>query len=70
MTAELGQATDPRALVPGNPETIFENVRVLEGRAKSAIAAGEALKGIDTGGWQGEASDRFHETNQTEVPGG
>ena len=68
MTAELGQSTDPRALVPGNPEAIFENVRVLDGRAGSAIAAGEALNRIDTGGWQGTASDRFHETNQTEVP--
>ncbi|GHG33359.1 MULTISPECIES: putative T7SS-secreted protein [Amycolatopsis] len=68
MTAEQGQTADPRALVPGNPEAIFENVRVLNGRAGSAIAAGEALRRIDTGGWWGKASDRFHDMNQTEVP--
>ncbi len=66
--AELGQTTDPRALIPGDPPAIYENARVLTGRAHSAQAVGDALKRIDTGAWRGPASDRFHEEHQTEVP--
>ncbi|KDN17662.1 putative T7SS-secreted protein [Amycolatopsis rifamycinica] len=65
---ELGQTADPKALVPGDPPAVFENARVLEARAKSAAAVGEALKKIDTGAWRGPASDKFHEDHQTEVP--
>lgn len=66
--AELGQTTDPKALIPGNPPAVYENARVLAARASSAGAVGEALKRIDTGGWRGPASDRFHDDHQTEVP--
>ncbi|WP_244199722.1 putative T7SS-secreted protein [Amycolatopsis thailandensis] len=66
--AELGQTTDPKALIPGDPPAVYENARVLEARASSAGAVGDALKRIDTGGWRGPASDRFHEDHQTEVP--
>ncbi|MFC9255375.1 putative T7SS-secreted protein [Amycolatopsis thailandensis] len=66
--AELGQTTDPKALIPGDPPAVYENARVLEARANSAGAVGDALKRIDTGGWRGPASDRFHEDHQTEVP--
>jgi hypothetical protein len=68
MTAELGQTTDPKALVPGNPDAVFENARVLHERARDALAAGDALQRIDTGAWQGPASNQFHEDHQTEVP--
>nr|WP_239071890.1 hypothetical protein [Amycolatopsis sp. SID8362] len=66
--AELGQTTDPKALIPGDPPAIYENARVLAARANSALAAGDALKRIDTGAWRGPASDKFHEDHQTEVP--
>ena len=66
--AELGQTTDPKALIPGDPPAVYENARVLGARANSAGAVGDALKRIDTGGWRGPASDRFHDDHQTEVP--
>jgi hypothetical protein len=66
--AELGQTTDPKALIPGDPDAVFENARVLHGRAREALAAGDALNRIDTGAWRGPASDKFHEDHQTEVP--
>ncbi|MGI8311835.1 putative T7SS-secreted protein [Saccharopolyspora hattusasensis] len=68
MPAELGQASDPKALIPGAPDAILEKVRVLGARAEDSIRAGEALKQIDTGAWTGEASDRFHDERRTEVP--
>ncbi|MGH9061407.1 MAG: putative T7SS-secreted protein, partial [Acidimicrobiales bacterium] len=68
MTAELGQTTDPKALIPGDDNAIFENARVLHGRAKAALAAEDELKRIDTGGWRGAAADKFHEHHQTDVP--
>ncbi|MER5392557.1 putative T7SS-secreted protein [Saccharopolyspora sp. NPDC002686] len=68
MPAELGQTSDPKALIPGAPDAIQEKARVLGARAEDSIRAGEALKQIDTGAWTGEASDRFHDEHQTAVP--
>lgn len=68
MAAELGQTNDPTALVPGVPERIFDNARVLQRRSEDARATGQALHRIDTGAWTGQAADRFHEAHQTEVP--
>lgn len=58
---ELGETDDPRQLVPGNPETIEENVRVLRGSANSAEHAADGLKAIDSGSWQGAAARAFHD---------
>ena len=66
--AELGQTTDPRVLVPGDPAAVFENARVLSARANTTATVGDALKRIDTGSWTGQASDKFHQEHQTEVP--
>jgi hypothetical protein len=66
--SELGQTSDPKTLIPGDPVAVFENVRVLKGRANTVTSVGEALKRIDTGRWTGLASDKFHEDHQTEVP--
>ncbi|MFI7121953.1 putative T7SS-secreted protein [Amycolatopsis sp. NPDC049868] len=68
MVAELGQTDDPTALVPGDPDAVFENARVLHERARDALEVGDALKRIDTGAWQGPASNQFHDDHQTEVP--
>ncbi|SEB47316.1 HNH/ENDO VII superfamily nuclease with conserved GHE residues [Amycolatopsis tolypomycina] len=65
---ELGQTTDPKALIPGDPDAVFENARVLHERARDANTAGDALKRIDTGAWRGPAADKFHEDHQTEIP--
>ncbi|WP_020661158.1 WXG100 family type VII secretion target [Amycolatopsis benzoatilytica] len=65
---ELGETSDPKALVPGDPPAVFENVRVMKARANTVTSVGDALKRIDTGSWTGQASDKFHEDHQTEVP--
>ena len=59
--AELGETQDPRQLVPGKPEAIDENVRVLRARGDRANQAGEGLLAIDTGAWQGPAAREFQD---------
>lgn len=68
MPAALGQTTDPRALVPGDPDTIVRQARTLDERRRDVEATGQGLRRIDTGGWTGAASDRFHEQHNTDVP--
>ncbi|HKS43682.1 MAG TPA: hypothetical protein VJT49_00945 [Amycolatopsis sp.] len=60
--AELGETQDPQALVPGKPEAIEENARILRTRAGRAGDAADGLRAIDTGGaWQGPAARAFHD---------
>lgn len=59
--AELGETNDPKQLVPGKPEAIEENARVLQGRANSAAQAGQGLLAVDTGAWKGKAANEFHD---------
>ncbi|WIX76659.1 hypothetical protein QRX50_35150 [Amycolatopsis carbonis] len=59
--AELGETQDPAALIPGKPEAIEENARVLQARAGEAGNAADGLKAIDTGAWQGPAASAFHD---------
>ncbi|GLY67957.1 putative T7SS-secreted protein [Amycolatopsis taiwanensis] len=59
--AELGQTQDPQQLVPGKPEAIEENARVLHARADRANWAGDGLQEIDTGAWQGPGAQAFHD---------
>ncbi|WP_433031374.1 WXG100 family type VII secretion target [Actinomycetospora sp. CA-053990] len=57
--AELGETTDPAALVPGDPVGI-RTVRARMARLGAAlVGAGDGLRRIDTGDWQGEAADSF-----------
>jgi uncharacterized protein YukE len=58
---ELGETSDPRALVPGLPAAIRDNARILRGRAGHAEKAGDGLVGIDTGAWTGAAADAFRD---------
>lgn len=60
MVAELGETSDPKALVRGNPEAIEENIRVLRGRGDGTERAAEGLRAIDTGSWDGPAAREFH----------
>lgn len=59
--AELGETQDPQELVPGKPEAIEENARVLHARADRANWAGEGLQAIDTGAWEGPGAQAFHD---------
>jgi hypothetical protein len=58
---ELGETTDPRALIPGKPDAIGDNVDAIRGRARSLHEAGENLKKIDADSWRGTAGDRFRD---------
>lgn len=66
--SELGATSDPRALIPGSPEAIEQNVIVIRGRGESMIHAGEGLKRIDTGAWGGQAADAFRDKFSYEPP--
>ncbi|MFI5931684.1 putative T7SS-secreted protein [Actinoplanes sp. NPDC051494] len=59
--AELGETSDPKALVPGEPVTVRANVTTLRARSKNAESAGDGLIDIDTGAWQGKAGDGFRD---------
>ena len=60
--AELGETEDPQALVPGKPEAIEENARVLRARAGESGETAEGLREIDTGeAWQGPAAQTFRD---------
>lgn len=59
--AELGETQDSTALVPGKPEAVEENARVLRARADRANWAGEGLQAINIGSWQGPAAQAFHD---------
>ncbi|OXM74651.1 MULTISPECIES: WXG100 family type VII secretion target [Amycolatopsis] len=61
MSAELGSTDDPRALVPGSPETIVEHARTLLDQAKQFDGVGSKLAGFSVPGWQGAAADAFGE---------
>ncbi|WP_084145018.1 putative T7SS-secreted protein [Amycolatopsis jejuensis] len=60
-TRTLGEATDSTALVPGNPEAIEENARVLNVRGDHAGQTADGLRAIDTGAWDGTAAHVFHD---------
>jgi hypothetical protein len=59
--AELGQTHDPRALVPGDPAAVRDNVTVLRSRSEHAEKAADGLVNIDTGVWTGEAAEHFRD---------
>ncbi|MEU4564356.1 putative T7SS-secreted protein [Actinoplanes sp. NPDC023936] len=59
--SELGRTSDPRMLVPGDPEAVSADAAALRGRAKSAGDAGNGLRSIDTGAWTGAAAARFRD---------
>ncbi|MGI8312907.1 putative T7SS-secreted protein [Saccharopolyspora hattusasensis] len=60
-TAELGETTNPRLLVPGNPEILQRSADTLTRIGNALVQAGEGLRKLDTGGWHGPAADAFHE---------
>lgn len=60
MAKELGETTDPRELVPGDPEAVLATLTAMRDYGDALHAAGTGLKRIDTtDGWSGEAGDAF-----------
>jgi len=60
MTAELGQTSDPTALIPGDPDAVHNAEWSMTIYGDMLHEAGAGLQRIDTTqGWRGEASDRF-----------
>ncbi|NEB05006.1 putative T7SS-secreted protein [Streptomyces sp. SID13726] len=60
--AELGGTTDPRALVPGAPDSLTTTAQSLLAYGDVLVEAGEGLASIDTeNGWRGQAGDAFRD---------
>lgn len=55
----LGSTRNPRALVPGEPESIDDAVAVLRRYSASYRAVSEDLDKINVHGWSGEANEAF-----------
>lgn len=64
--AELGESTDPKQLVPGDPEALHGTARSLGEYGELLAQVGDGLKEIDDGGWTGPAADAFHEAFDSE----
>lgn len=59
--AELGESGDPFDLVPGDPDAVARDVTAIRGRSRAMDIAGDDLRRIDTGGWQGAAGNAFRD---------
>ena len=59
--AELGETTDPAALVPGSPDGVDAVATVFTSRSEDLEAAGRELHTFDPSSWIGDASERFRE---------
>ncbi|MFG6502499.1 WXG100 family type VII secretion target [Microbacterium sp. P05] len=58
--AELGQTTDPVALVPGSPSHVYSSATTWRGGADTATATAEGIRGIASPeGWTGDAATAF-----------
>ncbi|MGH3435529.1 MAG: putative T7SS-secreted protein [Sciscionella sp.] len=68
MPAELGQTTDPKQLVPGEPEAISGDLRELVGVIGKTEGIGNELSAVDPASWTGEASNAFREQFGVEPP--
>lgn len=58
--AELGETTDPKQLIPGEPGEIRKSIEHLVTYGSTLLEIGDGLKRIDTGGWSGDAADAYH----------
>lgn len=63
---ELGQTTDPKALIFGEPGEIRKSTVHLTTYGDTMRQIGDGLKRLDTGGWTGKAADAFHRRFQDE----
>ncbi len=61
MAPDLGVATLPAELVPGDPSELDELAEVLSGFARRLVDAADGLLDLDAGGWEGPAAEAFRE---------
>ncbi|MEB3367654.1 WXG100 family type VII secretion target [Saccharopolyspora mangrovi] len=66
--AELGQTSDPKALIPGEADSVDDTVRKLRRQSEEFGAVGDRLKRVDVVGWTGEASHAFMDLFSKEPP--
>ncbi|MQA11886.1 MAG: hypothetical protein GEU98_25755 [Pseudonocardiaceae bacterium] len=59
MPAELGSTKDPKALIPGEPDSVAEQANALRDRGTKLESAGNSLGKVDAGSWIGAAADAF-----------
>lgn len=58
--ATLGQTSDPTALIPGDPASVYQTEAEVRSYGDLMYTAGEGLQRIDTtDGWSGAAADAF-----------
>lgn len=57
--AELGESTDPKALVPGDAPALQTMARSLDQFGATLTRVGGGPRAIDDGGWTGQAADAF-----------
>ncbi|NKQ56470.1 hypothetical protein HFP15_26690 [Amycolatopsis sp. K13G38] len=68
MAAELGQTTDPKDLIPGEPEQISSDLRELIGNIDKIGTTGDGLKGVNIGDWTGQGANAFWDAFNPEPP--
>ncbi|WP_019819683.1 putative T7SS-secreted protein [Saccharomonospora saliphila] len=68
MVLQLGQTTNPRDLIPGDPETITADLRGMVDTMGGVGDIGSLLGGIDPAQWVGEASNAFRDAFGAEPP--
>ncbi|WP_255283753.1 WXG100 family type VII secretion target [Saccharomonospora azurea] len=66
--AELGQTTNPRELIPGDPEAIINDLRELVKNIEAIGATGDGLGNVDPGEWTGDAATAFRDVFTAEPP--
>ncbi|WP_197320990.1 WXG100 family type VII secretion target [Saccharomonospora sp. NB11] len=66
--AELGQTTNPRELIPGDPEAIINDLRELVKNIEAIGATGDGLGNVDPGEWTGDAATAFRDVFSAEPP--
>ncbi|MFI7117014.1 putative T7SS-secreted protein [Amycolatopsis sp. NPDC049868] len=68
MAVQLGETTDPRALIPGQPESIADDLRQLVGNIDLVGGAGDGLRGVDPREWTGEGANSFRDAFGAAIP--
>ncbi|WP_431902673.1 putative T7SS-secreted protein [Amycolatopsis thermoflava] len=68
MAAGLGETTNPRELIPGEPELIAGDLRDLVAGIQQIGTTGDGLAGIAPAQWSGAAADAFREAFGAEPP--